>query len=413
MPTTPASPRAVDDGTAILEIIDRRLIEPHYQPIVDLSSTGVVGLEALARGPAGTDLRYPDRLLAAASAAGRLGEFDMLCAERALEGALEAATPPPLLFVNVEPAVMNQVVSPRLVELIGAGLPFHEVMEFTERALTMAPGAMVRLAGVMRAFGHSIALDDVGVDPLSLVLFPILEPEIIKLDMSLVRDPHAAATARIAAAVREQAQRTGARIIAEGIETQDDFTQAVRLGAHWGQGWLFGRPAPIQHAHHRYDRDAAAALPRSRAEFLDPVITPFEATAAHAPAVAATVQDILDHLDRIRALVAHDPDTIVLASVPDDMIAGLPGPVHTLFGDPRSLIVNDEPIPGEFCVAALGNGSGLGMCVRSRPHQQIRRLDQLAAVAEVARNLLLRHPYTFPPHDYAAVAPGDTRRHRG
>lgn len=88
-------------------------------------------------------------------------------------------------------------------------------------------------------------LDDVGVDPLSLVLFPILEPEIIKRDMSLVRDPHAAATERIAAAVREQAQRTGARIIAEGIETQDDFTHAVRLGAHRGQGWLFGRPAPI------------------------------------------------------------------------------------------------------------------------------------------------------------------------
>ncbi|GAB3833589.1 hypothetical protein GCM10027610_027660 [Dactylosporangium cerinum] len=66
-------------GAMIGAVLDGRLVRPVFQPIVDLSTRAVVGMEALARGPAGSVLEFPDRLFAAARDAGRFGELDMLC----------------------------------------------------------------------------------------------------------------------------------------------------------------------------------------------------------------------------------------------------------------------------------------------------------------------------------------------
>ncbi|MEU4218107.1 EAL domain-containing protein [Actinoplanes sp. NPDC026623] len=136
----PASGPPVTD-TTIGAVLAGRLVKPLFQPIVDLSTRAVMGLEALARGPAGTALEFPDQLFAAAGAAGRLGELDMLCSERALECAVAASEPPPLLFVNAEPAVMDQPPSPRLVELIESGLLFREILEYTDARCRPCPAA--------------------------------------------------------------------------------------------------------------------------------------------------------------------------------------------------------------------------------------------------------------------------------
>ncbi|HWS32891.1 MAG TPA: EAL domain-containing protein [Actinoplanes sp.] len=370
------------------EVIAARLIQPSFQPIVDLATGGVVGLESLARGPAGTSLEFPDRLFGAARAAGRLGELDQMCAERALECAVGAVLPPPLLFVNAEPAVLDQPISERIAELVIAGLPFREVLEFTERALPTVPGSMLRLAGLTRAFGHAVALDDVGVDPMSLAFLPILDPEVIKLDLNLIRDPRAEATARVSAVVRAQAARTGALVIAEGIETAADLAVARELGAHWGQGWHFGRPGPIDGAGHRYDPEAAAVLPVPRATFHERPATPFDTTEGYGPAVAADATTIGDAVNRLHDVLTHDPDVIVFASEPAATCPDVPVSLHSLLGRARSVYIRDRPVPDEFAVALLGAGYGLGLCVRTRPSLEIRHLDQLPAVAEVARVLL-------------------------
>src|SRR5690348_15006109 len=151
-PTQASSARAAIDA-----VLADRLVQPLFQPIVDLSTRTVVGVEALARGPAGTDLQFPDRLFAAASAAGRLGELDMLCAERALECAVAAPVHPPLVFVNAEPAALDQPLSPRLIKLIVNGLPFREILEFTERALSALPGSLLRIAAQAQHWGNSLA----------------------------------------------------------------------------------------------------------------------------------------------------------------------------------------------------------------------------------------------------------------
>src|SRR5205085_1452138 len=96
----------------------------------------------------------------------------------------------------------------------------------------------------LRAAGWRIALDDVGADDMSLAFMPLLRPDIVKLDLSLVQQRPGPAVAGIMNAVNAYAERTGALVLAEGIENEQHLDIAKALGARLGQGYLFGRPAP-------------------------------------------------------------------------------------------------------------------------------------------------------------------------
>ncbi|MEV8511878.1 EAL domain-containing protein [Dactylosporangium sp. NPDC051484] len=307
-------------GELIHRVIAERAVEPFFQPIVELRSLRPVGVEALARGPVGSELWQPRALFAAAVAAGRLAELDTLCAERALEVARGADKPPPLVFVNAEPAVVDQPLSPRLLELMTGGPPFRIVLEYTERALAARPAALLQLAAAIQSHGNCLALDDVGADPMSLAFLPLLEPEVVKLDLQLLRAPHAPRTVEIVAAVSAVAERTGAVIVAEGIETAADLANARALGAHWGQGLLFGGPAPIARLA-PFDRDCsggqdrtagAAALRPSSPGLHLPAGTPFEAAAALGKVRAGTPEVFAAHLEHL--LRRAGTGAVVLAS---------------------------------------------------------------------------------------------------
>jgi EAL domain-containing protein (putative c-di-GMP-specific phosphodiesterase class I) len=389
------APDLVVTEPSIGTILDQRLVHPLFQPIVDLDTRAVVGVEALARGPAGTALELPDQLFAAARAAGRLGELDMLCGERALECALEAPETPPLVFINAEPAVLDQPVSDRLLSLL-ARVRFRTVLEFTERALPAVPSSLLHIAAQVQQWDNSLALDDVGVDPMSLAFLPVLEPEIVKLDMSLIREPDAPHTRTVCTVVRSEAHRTAAIVVAEGIETEDDLRTARSLGAQWGQGWLFGRPAPIQQAGHRYLAGAASLVRAARPGFHQPDGTPFRIaarTAAAGPATAATVAAALDDL---RRTIRAGDSAVVVAVCPDGAIPGLAGSLDELLGCTRSVILIDRPIPDEFAAVVIGPGYGQALCLRSRPSAELITVRDLPAVAAVTRVLLNRNARPQP-----------------
>jgi EAL domain-containing protein (putative c-di-GMP-specific phosphodiesterase class I) len=235
--------RSLDVQTVIAE----GLVHSVYQPIVDLSDNSVVGYEALARGPAGTELESPRVLFEAASQLGLTGELDRLCRERAIEGALAGALVPPLsLFINLEPATLRQE-DPLLTHLpeIGAGR-IRVMAEFTERELAARPAEAVAAVQWLRRRGCGIALDDVGTDPRSLALLPFLSPDVVKLDMSLLHEPRPTSeTAHIVMAVGAEAERRGTAVLAEGIENEEHLLRAYSMGATLGQGWLFGHPAKL------------------------------------------------------------------------------------------------------------------------------------------------------------------------
>ncbi|MEP6979464.1 MAG: EAL domain-containing protein [Nakamurella sp.] len=230
--------------SGIAEVLAREQVYCVFQPIVDLDTDAAVGYEALARGPVG-DLQGPDQLFAAAAAAGRLADLDELCQRAALRGAISTGIFAPLtLFVNVEPEVVDPARLDGLLS-IAANCPgeLQLMLEITERALAVRPADLLATVRRLRAAGWRIALDDVGADDLSLAFMPLLRPDVVKLDMALVQRRPGRKVAEIMNAVNSYAERTGAVILAEGIEDARHLARARALGATLGQGWWFGRPA--------------------------------------------------------------------------------------------------------------------------------------------------------------------------
>jgi EAL domain-containing protein (putative c-di-GMP-specific phosphodiesterase class I) len=237
----------VADGSeraALDALLRERAVEPIYQPIVDLDSGDVIGLEALARGPAGSPLERPDALFAAARREGRLAEVDSLCRGRAVQDAFAAGLAGPLaLFVNVEPLTVATRLTPMAASSDLARRGVHVVAEFTERDLTADPARLFAFADQVRAHGFHIALDDVGAHPASLALMPFLRPEVVKLDLRLVQARPGPEVAEIMSAIAAYAEHSGALVLAEGVENADHLATARSLGATLGQGWLFGTGA--------------------------------------------------------------------------------------------------------------------------------------------------------------------------
>jgi diguanylate cyclase (GGDEF)-like protein/PAS domain S-box-containing protein len=231
-------------GSTIDDVLRAGAVHSVYQPIVELDSGRVVAYEALARGPEGP-LHTPDALFAAARTAGRLAELDALCRAAALRGAVAAELGPPLtVFVNVEPQVLESAPLEELLAIATtapAGL--RVVVEITERALATRPADLLRAVERVREVGWGIALDDVGADSMSLAFMPLLRPDVVKLDLRLVQQRPGPAVAEIMNAVNGFAERTGALVLAEGIEDEAHLAMALALGASLGQGWHFGRPA--------------------------------------------------------------------------------------------------------------------------------------------------------------------------
>jgi len=241
----PAAPSAAS-ATSLDEILATGAIRSAFQPLVSLDTGDVVAYEALARGPEGTPYERPDRLFAAARAEGRLGELDWACRAAAVRGALGAGLPAPLrLFVNMEPEALGIPCPPQHQELWARASELDVVVEVTERALTSRPADLLHSLEAFRELGWSVALDDVGADSRSLALMTLLRPDVIKLDLRLIHARPDQEIAEIVTAVNAYAERTGAVVLAEGIETDEHLAAAHAIGATHGQGWRFGRPGPL------------------------------------------------------------------------------------------------------------------------------------------------------------------------
>ena len=215
--------------------------------MIDLSSGRVVAYEALARGPEGSPLERPDLLFRIARETGRLDELDWECRREAIAGALAAGMAPPLtLFANVEPVALTSPIPGHVQESVAlAAERLRIVVEVTERAIADRPAELLAAVAAIRARGWGLAVDDVGADAASLALMPFLRPDVIKLDLRLVRDRPDAQIASVVGAVNAESERSGAAILAEGIETEEHLETALAMGATLGQGWLFGRPGRL------------------------------------------------------------------------------------------------------------------------------------------------------------------------
>ena len=221
-------------------------LAPAFQPIVALPSGAVVGFEALARWPALPELT-PTAVFARAEATGQLEQLDQACIEATIIAALRHPLGrEALLCVNCEPT-SAAVTATQSLTLERGGSELQVMFELTERSLLTHPHALLAKVSALREQGFAIALDDVGAHPDSLSLLDVLRPDVIKLDLGLVQFQPDHDRARTLSAVWAHHERTGAVILAEGIETDEHLEQALTVGATLGQGYLFGRPGPLGH----------------------------------------------------------------------------------------------------------------------------------------------------------------------
>lgn len=247
-PREPVGGSTPDPAALTIDAVIRdRAIRTLFQPIVHLQSGEVVGFEALSRGPAASALESPAVLIETARVAGRLGELDWLCRARAMEAVSASGLHPSLSwFINVEPAGLEIACPDYLMSsLAQARTDLRVVLEVVERDVEGQVTKLLHATDQARNDAWGVALDDVGGEESSLALLPFLQPDVVKLDMSLVRNVDRRAAARITAAVRAYAERRGAVVLAEGIETEEQERLAQAFGATYGQGYRYGAPAPL------------------------------------------------------------------------------------------------------------------------------------------------------------------------
>ncbi len=217
------------------------MVRMHFQPIVQWSTRSVFGYEALCRCEH-PSFRNPQTLFDEAESLDRLQELSR-CA-RSATGALIGSAPlgvKSLVNIHVRDLLDEELFNP---DGPLAKNPAHVVIEITERAsLLEIPDAHARIAR-LRSMGYRIALDDLGAGYSGLTLVGLIEPEIVKIDMSLVRDIHLSKTRQLVVrSLLRLAVDIGAETICEGIETREERDVLIDLGCDLYQGYFFGRPA--------------------------------------------------------------------------------------------------------------------------------------------------------------------------
>ena len=218
-----------------------------YQPIVSLSDYAVIGYELLARGPLQSELHRPDALFEVARAENRVPELDRLCRMMAARG---SATLPAecLRFINIEPIDLfsrsrGDISVQELIDATPENLRGQTVIEITENSVIDDFAHMRRMVDRLRDQGFRIAIDDAGAGYAGLQTMVEIEPDFIKLDMSLTRHlERSVVKQKLIGTLRDFCRQAGIALVAEGIETQEQLDALLALGIAYGQGFLFAHP---------------------------------------------------------------------------------------------------------------------------------------------------------------------------
>ena len=227
--------------TRIEQVLATRAFRMVYQPIHDVRTRALVAYEALCRVQS-DPVRTPDLWFAEAASVGLGLPFELAAIAAAVE-AFPALPSDVALSVNASPEV---VLSGRLIEALDARYLERTVVEVTEHAAVGDYAALRSELASLSARGVRIAVDDAGAGYAGLQQLLQLAPDVIKLDMSLVRgiDTDAARRA-LASAMTYFARETGALVVAEGVETEGEFAALAALGVERVQGWLLGKPREL------------------------------------------------------------------------------------------------------------------------------------------------------------------------
>jgi EAL domain-containing protein (putative c-di-GMP-specific phosphodiesterase class I) len=211
-----------------------------FQPIVRANDCSVFGYEALLRS-AEPSLPHPGAVLDAAERLAALPRLGRVIRERASEPMLRA-DPSWVLFLNLHPEdLLDPVLHAEGTAL--AELAPRVVLEITERASLHKVTDVRARVTALRERGFRVAVDDLGAGYAGLSSFAQLEPDIVKLDMTLVRDVHKTPVKRkLVASMTQVCRDLGLSVVAEGVECAEERDVLVEVGCDLLQGYHFAKP---------------------------------------------------------------------------------------------------------------------------------------------------------------------------
>jgi len=218
-----------------------------FHPIVRLADRSIIGHEALTRPIGGVPFDSVEDLFSFAESTDLLMEFEVLCRAEAIRAA--AALPDRgLLFLNASArAVEDPQWSSRAMDdlLAASGLtPKDVVVEITERVGIERQEAFQKALATFKERGYRVAVDDVGAGHASLKALAAIQPDFLKFDTSLIRGIDRSRIKQgLVESLRILADRMNARVIAEGVEREEELRVLTQIGIELGQGFLFHREA--------------------------------------------------------------------------------------------------------------------------------------------------------------------------
>ncbi|MDZ4097920.1 MAG: EAL domain-containing protein, partial [Methylophilaceae bacterium] len=228
-------------------IIAGRDLHAVFQPVINLANAEVLGHEGLVRGPHGSPLHFPLTLFETARNANWLAVVERLSSEVVLE-AFGTFGSHSKLFINVSPESFTQFAT-NIVAILAythkLGLdPRTIVIELTESTPNFDYQLIKNAAGHYRKMGFEIAIDDLGEGFSSLRLWSELRPEYVKIDKHFIQNiNNDSVKLEFVRSIQRIAECSGAKVIAEGIESQAQLSIIKDLKIAYGQGYLFAHPA--------------------------------------------------------------------------------------------------------------------------------------------------------------------------
>jgi EAL domain-containing protein (putative c-di-GMP-specific phosphodiesterase class I) len=233
----------------LLRLISEAGVRSVFHPIVNIADRSVVGHEALTRPIGMTGFDSVEELFAFAESTDLLTDFERLCRATAIRAA-KTIPKRGLLFLNasaraaLDPEWANGGVDALLQE---SGVsPRDVVVEITERLAVVRHEAFTATLRAFKQRGYRVAIDDMGAGYASLQALASIEPEFLKFDVSLVRGIDKSSIKRsLLESLRSLGEKIQARVIAEGIEREEERATLISLGVELGQGFLFHEEQPV------------------------------------------------------------------------------------------------------------------------------------------------------------------------
>ncbi|WP_438865454.1 EAL domain-containing protein [Neptunicella sp.] len=232
--------------TELKKILALESVSSLYQPIIDKYSGEIFAYEALSRGPSDSVLHSPTQLFEHARQHNLLSDMENICRKRAVQGFVKQQLPGKL-FINISPEALEQAnhQKGRTIELLTEyGLTTSQVViELTEQHAGTDETVLLNALRHYQEMGFAIALDDLGAGYSSLRLWSQAKPEFVKIDRHFIENIDTDNTKQeFVRSFVEIAQSMHCKVIAEGVETQDEFEYLCRLKIDYFQGYYFCRP---------------------------------------------------------------------------------------------------------------------------------------------------------------------------